>query len=187
MFINHQFACISCGNPMSTQLIRCPNPNCGCDYGYLNNPTPKHRGLVLNGTVELGNGPGKFNASFDSNGLASHDKLIRFTVAFGHRTQISSGPGRPANKMIVAYVPEIIGSGVSKYHVGMTPVSGMCILSPASPVWGHTFPVMDQWMTQKAPTTPWKCATCPNCVYFGQVFCPACYQAHGSDWRTFNV
>jgi hypothetical protein len=193
MLINRQFNCVSCGSPMSTQLIRCPG--CFFDYGHLVNPTDpeaiekkeKHEELVLHGTLSLGTGPGKFNASFDYNGVSSLDKLVRFTVAFGHRTQISSGPGRTPSDVILSYVPEVIGSGISNFAAGPQSCSGICIISPTSPTWGHLFPAMDSWVQNKSPQTTWMCATCSNAVQFGQAFCPECYVKHGSDWRTFMV
>ena len=194
MIINRQFNCVSCGHSMNTQLIR--SPGCHCDYGHLINPTApeaitkkeKHEELVLQGTLSFGDGPGKFNASFDFNGVSSLDKLVRFTAAFGHRTQISSGPGRTPSDVILSYVPEVIGSGVSKYWTGTQPCSGICIISPASPTWGHLFPAMDSWVKSKAnPGSVWTCATCTNPVAFGQAFCADCYANHGADWRTFVV
>ena len=193
MIIPHSFNCVSCGGLMNTMLIKCPA--CMFDYGHLLNPTSpegvekkeKHTELVIHGTVSLGNGPGKFNASFDYNGVSSLDKLVRFTAAFGHRTQISSGPGRISSDVIFSYLPEVIGSGVSEYWAGNQACSGICIISPASPVWGHLFPAMDSWVRSKDPGTPWKCTVCRNSVSFGQVFCATCYTKFGSDWRTFIV
>jgi hypothetical protein len=140
MIIPHTFTCVSCSGLMNTMLIKCPA--CGCDYGHLINPTSpegiikkqKHAEIVINGTISLGNGPGKFNASFDYNGVSSLDKLVRFTAAFGHRTQISSGPGRVASDVIFSYIPEVIGSGISQYSTGNEGCSGICIISPANPV-----------------------------------------------------
>lgn len=193
--INHSFTCYKCHAPMSTQLIRCPNPLCGCDYGYIANPISaeaiekkdKHEELVTFGTLSFGDGPGKFNASFDFNGVASKDKLVRFALAFGHRTRISSGPGRIPSDVVLAYVPEIIGSGVSKFWSGNLACSGICVISPASEQWAHPFPAMDSWVRSKNPGRAWKCTTCPNPVPFGHAFCSDCYARHGSDWRTFLV
>jgi hypothetical protein len=56
------------------------------------------------------------------------DKLIRFTVAFGHRDLVSSGPGRTPSQVIVSYVPEVIGSGVSTLWSGVRACSGVCIV-----------------------------------------------------------
>lgn len=193
--INHTFTCFCCHTPMTTQTIRCPNPVCGCDYGYISQPTSpegiakkeKHEELVTVGSLSYGDGPGKFNASFDYVGVASKDKLVRFALAFGHRTQVSSGPGRAPSDVALAYVPEIIGSGVATFWSGYQACSGICVISPASEKWAHPFPAMDSWIKQKDPGLAWTCATCPRAVPFGHVFCGDCYARHGSDWRTFMV
>jgi len=62
---------------MSTQLVSCPD--CHCDYGYIATPLStdgikkeeKHEELVTFGTLAYGDGPGKFNASFDHVGVDS--------------------------------------------------------------------------------------------------------------------
>lgn len=193
MIVPHSFPCVSCGYTMTTQLVRCPG--CMCDYSHLVNPTSpeaiekkeKHFEIVLHGTISLGDGPGRFNASFDHNGAASQDKVIRFVAAFGHRDLISSGPGRKPSDVIVSYLPEVIGSGVSKFWTGEKPCSGVCIISPASPVWGHFFPAMDTWIKSKDTGTSRKCIRCPNTVSFGHPFCSSCYAELGSDWSTFIV
>ena len=176
---------------MTTQLVRCPK--CLCDYSSLLNPSApeaiekkeKHFEMVLHGTLSLGDGPGRFNASFDHNGAASQEKIVRFVAAFGHRESISSGPGREPSEAIVSYLPEVIGSGVSKFWSGEIPCSGVCIISPASPVWGHLFPAMDNWIKHRDSGTERVCIRCPNFVSFGHPFCATCYAELGSDWRTF--
>ena len=193
VIIPHSFACVSCGYTMTTRLIRCPG--CMCDYSHLVAPTSteaiekkeKHSEIVTHGTVSLGDGPGRFNASFDHNGVASQDKIVRFVAAFGHRDTISSGPGRTPSNVIVSYLPEVIGSGVSNFWTGERQCSGVCIILPASPVWGHLFPVMDDWIRGKDSGTARSCVRCSNRVPFGQPFCSNCYAEQGSDWRTFVV
>lgn len=193
MIVPHTFPCISCGYTMTTQLVQCPG--CLCDYSNLLDPTSpeaiekkeKHFEIALHGTVSLGDGPGRFNASFDHNGAASQDKIIRFAAAFGHRDKISSGPGRTPSDVIVSYVPEVIASGVSKFWTRERACSGVCIISPASPVWGHLFPAMDEWIRGHDSGAVRKCVRCSNPVPFGHPFCAVCYTELDSDWRTFIV
>src|ERR1017187_7884775 len=90
----------SCSELLPPSFSSCPR--CGFTLSHLIIPTSleasakrvKHTEVIRTGSVSIGNGPGGFNASFDHVGLASIGEIIQFTVAFGHRDYISSGPGR---------------------------------------------------------------------------------------------
>jgi hypothetical protein len=178
-----------CSELLATRLSSCPN--CGFSLSPLITPASpqasvkriKHTEVILTGTVSVGTGPSGYNASFDHNGLASVGEVIRYTVAFGHRGTISSGPGRTPSDAIVAYLPETIGSGTSNFQSGLTAVSGLCIFSPASPTWGHAFPAMDAWIQGHTPLSSFVCARCHGPTSFGHAFCSKCSAEWGLDWR----
>ena len=191
MALNITSPCPRCGYPLAPQFVACP----GCCWTLtpLVSPTSpqginkmiKHTEIIHAGNVSLGNGPGGYNASFDQNGLASLDQIIRYTIILGHRISISSGPGRPNNECRVAYLPEIIGSGVSNFSSGPVGCSGVCIISPASPTWGHAFPTMDQFIAKHANGLSLTCQKCGGPSTLGHAFCFSCYSDLGGDWRSF--
>ena len=170
----------SCSELLPPSFSSCPR--CGFTLSHLIIPTSleasakrvKHTEVIRTGSVSIGNGPGGFNASFDHVGLASIGEIIQFTVAFGHRDYISSGPGRTLSQANIAYLPETIGSGVSHFQTGLTAVSGLCIFSPASTVWGHGFPAMDAWIQSLSTTNLFECVNCHRSSPLGHVFCTTC-------------
>lgn len=185
---SYTYPCPQCGAPLSGPFKGCGA--CGFSFGHLVSPTSPeaqnkmadHTQLFTRGTISIGNKP-DFNASFDYYGVANLTDLVRFTITYGHRSQVSSGPGRTPSDVIAAFVPEIIGSGVSRYTTDYQPCSGLCIISPASTKWGHPFPVLDKWIASKFPGQTATCFRCGDPTPFAQPVCPKCYGDLGQDWR----
>ena len=83
-----------------------------------------------------------FNASFDYNGHVLMTDLVRFTISYGDRAELPSPRGNHYNPVILAYIPEIIGSGTAIHYTGTVPCSGVCLISPQSVDYSHSFPVI---------------------------------------------
>src|SRR5262249_45219284 len=125
------------------------------------------------------------NASFDYNGLANLEDVLRFTVTFGDRATLLSSRGNHQNRVIITYIPEPIGSGTSICNPGSVPCSGVCLISPQSPTWSHTFPVMDDWVRQEFAGQTSACRFCGRQTGFAQPICALCYAANNGDWLSF--
>lgn len=153
--------------------------------GFQKLKKDKHSDLLFGRKIQLYGSP--YNASFDSYGDANLEDLIRFTISYGHRTKLPSKGGRHENEIVVAFIPEIIGSGVSIYDVTYAPVtcSGVAIISPTSEIYGHGFPVLDDWVHDRFKTEKGQCVSCGVQTAFGHSFCHKCYEARGQDWRKF--
>jgi hypothetical protein len=141
----------------------------------------KHNQLLTSDSISLSGG--EFNASFDHYGFLSLPDLVRYTISYGHRATVSSPRGRHNNQVIVAYVPDIIGSGVSQYSSNYTPSSGVCIISPGSERWGHPFPVLDPWVQQQFSGMQGICVVCGSNTPFGHTLCLEHYDILNGDWR----
>ena len=186
--ISYTYPCPQCGMALTGPFNRCGN--CGYSFGHLVCPTSPqaqnkmadHTQLLTRGSISLGGKP-ECNASFDYYGITNLNDLVRFTITYGHRTQVSSGPGRTPSNVIASFIPEIIGSGVSRYTTDYQPCSGMCLISPASTTWGHPFPMLDQWATAKFAGQTGTCFRCGTPTPFAQPICPKCYGEIGNDWR----
>lgn len=184
----YNYPCPNCRSWLSGPFTICPH--CGFSFSHLVAPTSTeaqgkmadHTQLFTRGTVSLGKKP-EFNASFDYYGVTNLTDLVRFTITYGHRAQVSSGPGRLPSDVIAAFVPEIIGSGVSRYSTDYQPCSGLCIVSPASTKWGHPFPVLDTWVSSKFSGQFGTCYRCGSTTPFAQSICSRCYSEIGNDWR----
>jgi hypothetical protein len=90
----------------------------------------------------------EFNASFDFRGYAVLDEIVRFTLTYGDRAELPAGRGRYRSPVIVSYIPEPIGAGTALYSVGGITCSGICLVSPQSADWAHSFPVIGPWVDQ---------------------------------------
>lgn len=142
----------------------------------------KHTDLLRGRDIDLYGGV--FNASFDNYGDSSIEDLVRYTLSYGHRSKLPSRGGRHQNDVAVAFIPNIIGSGVSIYNQsGPAPCSGVCIISPVSQTYGHPFPVLDDWLHATFPKEVGGCASCGAATPFGHSICSRCYAARGGDWR----
>lgn len=185
---SYTYPCPQCGAHLNGPFNGCGA--CGYSFGHLVTPTSPeaqnkmadHTQLLTRGTISLGGKP-ECNASFDYYGVANLTDLVRFTITYGHRTQVSSGPGRAPSNVIAAFIPEIIGSGVTRYTTDYQPCSGMLLISPASTKWGHPFPMLEQWATSKFSGQAATCFRCNNPTPFAQPVCPKCYGELGQDWR----
>lgn len=145
----------------------------------------KHSDLIQGRQLSLHGGP--FNASYDFNGLAKIDDVVRFTLTFGQRATLKGKNGRADSDVIISYLPEIIGSGMSQYlqTAGNVPCSGVCLMSPASDVYSHSYPVLDDWVQPTFKTLDFKCARCKTATGFGQPICAKCYQDGQWDWISY--
>ncbi len=188
--MSHTTICPKCHNIVTAPFpIECPL--CGFSLEHLIGfPSPdtikkrdKHTELLTKGSISLHGG--EFNASFDYYGLLSLPDLVRYTVSYGHRSELPSVHGGHQNPIIVAYLPEIIGSGISQYNKHYGACSGVCIISPGSERWGHPYPVLDEWVQNQCSTKIGKCFLCDLPTPFGHTICAGCYEKVGSDWRTF--
>ncbi len=185
---SYTYPCPQCGAHLSGPFNGCGA--CGYSFGHLVSPTSPeaqnkmadHTQLFTRGTISIGNKPDS-NASFDYYGVTNLTDLVRFTITYGHRAQVSSGPGRTPSDVIAAFIPEIIGSGVSRYSTDYQPCSGLCIVSPASTKWGHPFPVLDKWVASKFAGQTATCFRCGIATPFAQPVCAKCYGELGQDWR----
>lgn len=124
----------------------------------------------------------QFNASFDYNGSASLDDLVRFALSFGDRATVQPRNRPYITDYVVAYVPEIIGSGTSVINTGPIPCSGVALISPASVDYSHSFPVIDTFVQSTFANHKGSCKSCGATVSFGFPFCGTCYLLYG-DWR----
>jgi hypothetical protein len=124
----------------------------------------------------------RFNTSFDHNGQAALDDLVRFTITYGDRVNVPTRNNQtPA---IVAYIPDIIGSGTSIHNPGLVPCSGIVLMSPHSTDYAHAYPMLDQWLQTAFPNVVSHCRVCGAATTVGQPVCAACYVDLGLDWQT---
>jgi len=182
------FSCPKCGNNSEAPFQnKCSF--CGFNIDHLigirlsnhqQKKYEKHTSLLRGEGIALDDG--EYNASFDHNGDANLVDLINFTISYGDRGQIPDSRGIYSNEAIVAYVPEIVGSGTSIYDRNCVPCSGICIISPQSYEYGHSFPTLDDWVTNNFSGKS-SCRYCGNQTDFGQPFCADCYNKCNIDWR----
>jgi hypothetical protein len=169
-------------------------PHCGFSIEHLagkklsdfqKQKKDKHSDLLLGREIQLHGS--NYNASFDNYGDASLEDLMRFTMSYGHHARLPRKGGRPENEIVVAFIPDIIGSGVSIYDVTYAPVacSGVAIISPASETYGHGFPALDDWVRDNFKTENGSCVSCRTQTTFGHPLCHKCYESKGLDWRNF--
>jgi hypothetical protein len=172
----------------------CPAPFrpcvCGFDVGHLDGTSlnsfqqkklEKHSSLITAGSVTLAGGD--YNASFTFTGAMVLPDLVRFAIGYGEPATLPSVAGRAPSEVRVAYVPWIIGEGVSLYQPGTVACSGICIVSPQSMAYGHPYPVLDAWVQLRFGNGPSTCRLCGATTVFGETVCNACYDRLGRDWR----
>jgi hypothetical protein len=166
----------------------CPDPACGFNLDDLTGQSTKqwivrkdqkHRELLTSGTVTLF---GDYNASFDYNGDAKLTDLVRFTLTFGDWAKVPAGRGRFTNDVIISFVPEVIGSGTSIFQPGLVPCSGVCLMSPGSLNWGHSYPALDSYVQNIFGHLPSRCKLCGAATGFAMPVCDACYRKNSFDW-----
>lgn len=140
----------------------------------------QHRELLTSGTVSLFKK--QYNASFTHNGVAMLPDLVRFGITYGSRTTITSMHGGHPTDIILAFVPEVIGSGMSIFQAGLVPCSGVMMMSPGSMNHGHSFPTLQQYVASAFGALKDKCKECGDPTDFGQPFCGVCYARYKLDW-----
>jgi hypothetical protein len=184
------YRCPGCGNEFPSPF-RSPCATCGFDIGHLSGKSlsdfqkrkwDKHTELLTGNSISLYGGA--FNASFDHNGTAKLDDLLRFTLGFGEMASLPARGSR-SNDIRIAFIPETIGSGTSIYAQGLMACSGICVVSPASLQFGHPFPVLDNWVNQTFLGQASTCRFCGTSTSFGVPFCPGCFARNGGDWTRF--
>ena len=187
-----QTSCPKCGYSFIGPFpSRCPN--CPFDISALAGRGTtsfqmrkwnKHTDLLQGRDIQIQ--PGEiYNASFDYNGQANLDDLVRFTITFGDRTSLPSSRGNYLNPIIVAYTPEQIGAGTAIHFPGTVPCSGICLISPQSENYAHSFPVIDDWVQKTFAGTTSHCRVCNAITFFGQSICANCYGKYDRGWKTF--
>ncbi len=171
---------------------KCPHCGFGLDHlegknlsDFQKQKKEKHDDLLFGRKIQLQGSD--YNASFDSYGDANLTDLLRFTLSYGHPAKLPSKGGRHQNDIVLAFIPEIVGSGISIYDLGYDPVpcSGIAVISPASQEYGHGFPVLDDWVHQTFKNEKGHCVSCGESTSFGHSLCQKCYLEKGSDWRKF--
>lgn len=184
------FSCFYCGFSSSTP-VRYPCPGCELSLDHLdgNQNSPfqtrkwhEHTELVTGNTVGL---HGKdWNCSFDSTGYRKISSIVEYTVNYGQTLQLSSNRGNHINDVRLAFIPEIIGSGISTHYATLSnqTCSGCCVISPRSIRFGHTFPVLYDWVSQTWQGSQTNCRRCNKSTHVGLTICWECYQELGSDW-----
>lgn len=141
----------------------------------------QHRDLLFGRNVSLYNK--QFNASFDYYGIAELPDIVRFAISYGDRTTVLSTHGNHPTPLIVSYIPAVIGSGTSIYNPGNLPCSGICLMSPASVNYSHSFPVLDDYVRTAFNGLSGACRACGVATGFAQPFCSVCYQQQSFDWK----
>ena len=140
----------------------------------------QHSDILAGRGIQLYNK--SMNASFDFRGHAVLDDLVRFTLTFGDRASLLTRGGR-ANPIMVSFIPEPIGAGTVLYQAGTIACSGICIISPQSVQYSHSFPVLGLWVEQKFSQLPGLgCRICSSPTAFAQPVCARCYATIGGDW-----
>ena len=142
----------------------------------------QHRELLTYGTVTLFKK--EYNASFTHDGIVKLTELVRFCITFGSRTTVNSAHGGHPTDIILAFVPEVIGSGTSIIERGLVPCSGIVLMSPGSMNHGHSFPALQSYVTNTFASLKDACKECGKPTDFGQPFCADCYTQHTIDWLT---
>ena len=187
------FTCFSCGFTSST-VLRYPCPSCGVDLSHLNGATSssfqtrkwgEHLDLLSGANVDL---HGKeWNCSFDISGYGKISDIVEFTLNYGQKLYLPANRGNHVNEVYLAFIPEIIGSGVSTHYATLQtePCSGCCVISPTSLNYGHPFPILYDWVSQQWPTTGATCHFCNRTTHVGLTICWDCYQKNGGNWTTF--
>ena len=168
--------------------IQCPN--CGFNVSELAGMGTssfqvrkwnEHTDIIQDRNIDL---YGKqYNASFDYNGTAMLQDLVRFTISYGDRISLPSSRGY-TEQYIIAYIPEPIGAGTAIHFPRAVPCSGICLISPSSPRYAHPIPVIDEWATRKFARFSSTCRFCGAPASVGQIVCPNCYIPYAGDWRT---
>jgi len=140
----------------------------------------KHTDILFGRNIQLAKGQ-TYNASFDFNGYEKLEDIVRYTITYGVRTDIESRHKK--SNIIISYIPEIIGAGTAIHFRNTVPCSGICLISPESENFSHSFPVIDEWVQVKFSNQSSFCRFCNKTTEFGQPICSNCYKEFGSNWK----
>lgn len=185
--------CFNCSYTSSSPF-HYPCPSCRISLDHLDRTTEsgpqrskwdEHLDLIYGRSISL---YGKdCNCSYDSIGYAKIRHIVEFTAHYGQKLRLPANRGPHINDVLVAFIPEIIGSGISNHYPTLDnhPSSGCCIISPLSITYGHSFPVLYDWIIQKWPSTTYLCKKCNKPTHIGLPFCSECYSKYGGDWTKF--
>jgi hypothetical protein len=124
------------------------------------------------------------NCSFTTTGFSDLFMITRFALTFGERAELPSRSGRFHNDVVVCYIPEIIGYGTTPTFGTSIPVSGCCLISPASETYAHSFPAFNIWIGSSFDSKTSNCRSCGNNVPFAEPFCSSCLPKYRPDWRS---
>jgi hypothetical protein len=111
--------------------------------------------------------------------------IVRFTLTYGDKTTLQAARGNHQNQIVIAYIPERIGSGTAVHFPGTVPCSGICLISPQSDNYGHSFPVIDEWVQNTFSGRQSSCRICGQVTDFAQPICSTCYSEQHFDWRNY--
>jgi hypothetical protein len=115
--------------------------------------------------------------------VAKLTDLLQFALTYGDRTTKPDSRWINNKLVIVAYTPEVIGSGSAIHYPSLVPCSGVMLMSPNSQVYAHSFPVIDEWVQKTFPTQKSICRICGSETGFGVPVCNNCYLKNGWDWQ----
>jgi hypothetical protein len=124
----------------------------------------------------------QYNASFNYNGVAKLEDMVRFTITYGDKAIIKDSRGIYDNEVMLAYFPEVLGSGSAVQYHQMVPCSGLMLMSPGSFDYSHAFPVIDDWVQATFPNWQSVCRLCGKPTDFGQPVCTDCYTSGNNQW-----
>ena len=182
------FSCYNCGKT-SPSPIHYPCSTCGVDVSHLDGTSLStwnqrkwgHHTALLSGSYIPLHGK-DWNCSFDIVGYSKIPKIVEYTLNYGQEFTLTHRGH--TNSVYLTFIPEIIGSGVSKHYATLDshPVSGCCIISPKSVQYGHPFPILHDWVTNTFAGQTSQCRLCSEPTQLGITVCWRCYGQHGNDW-----
>jgi len=190
------FPSVKC--PICGCIIPGPFPSVGCNCGFNLSglagvgaskfqvkKDPQHRDILYGRSIQLYGKP--YNASFDYYGDVTLVDLVRFGLTYGERQIIPSLHGNNPTEVIVSYIPDVIGSGISKLVANINyPCSGICLMSPSSTGgYDHSFPFLDGWVTNRFSGQISTCRFCSRNTPFGIGICDVCFAKNGNQWKNF--
>lgn len=188
-----QCLCPKCQNAVDVPFPQAC-PYCGFSLDHLTGKKlsdfqkgkkDKHGDLLYGRNISLRGS--EFNASFDSYGDANLEDIVRFAMSYGHRILLPGKAGRASCPLVVGFIPNVVGSGISVYDKGYEPVacSGVAVVSPQSEIYGHPIPALDAWVDKMFAGKTGYCGSCGDSTPFGHPICAKCYAKNGQDWRHF--
>lgn len=190
------FPTVCCPICSTTQPGPFPRAGCSCGFslsglaGYGTSQfqlkkDPQHRDILFGRDIQLNKKP--FNTSFDYYGAANLVDIVDYALTYGDKRTIQSLHGGHNTEVIVSYIPDIIGSGLSKFHNStVSACSGVCLMSPESiNGYDHSFAVLDRWVTTKFAGESSCCRFCSKSTPFGIGVCTECFSKNGNRWQNF--